>query len=183
MALSDFFNPVKSIQKVSGKISDYFAPAVYTKAEAMAPTTYSLPNRGVELSDADIEAMRPLIYGEISNRTPDKQELESHVIFNTALNRMREYAARGQKKTLSDVIAMPNQYQAYGGDQYRAYSNPPDVVAQKKRQQVDDIVNRIRDQIKTGDYADNTEGAFYYVHNPDQTITYDNKKPLFAKKK
>lgn len=182
MAISDFFNPVKAVQKVSGKISDYFAPTVYSKQETPSPSRYSLADRGVDLTDQDFEAIRPLIYGEISNRTPDKQELETHVILNTALNRMREYANRGQKRTLSDVIAMPNQYQAYGGEQYRLYSNPPDIVAQKKREQVDAMVDRIREQIKSGVYPDNTEGAFYYIHNPDGTITYDNKKPLFANK-
>ncbi len=179
MAISDFLNPIKTVQKLSGKISDYFGPTVY-KAETMpatpvlAPTQtmYSLPNRGgIQLSDSDIDAMRPLIYGEISNRARDKQELESHVIFNTVLNRMKEYATHGQKRTLSDVVAMPNQYQAYGGEQYRAYSNPPDVIAKKKKQQVDEIVDMIREQIRNGEYIDNTGGAFYYIHNPDQTIT------------
>lgn len=182
MALTDLFNPVKTVKKVSGKISDYFGPATYTrKAEASTAPVYSLADRGVDLTDQDFDAVRPLIYGEISNRAPDKQELESHVILNTALNRMREYKNKGQNRTLSEVLAMPNQYQAYGGEQYRTYSNPQDIVAQRKKQQVDDIVNRIREQIKTGTYPDNTEGSFYYIHNPDGTITYDNKKPLFAK--
>ncbi len=176
-----------SVGKLGGKIKSSLSDlnssqTTYTSpAVAPSPISYSIPDRGVNLTDKDFESIRPLIYGEISNRTPDKQELESHVILNTALNRMKEYSKRGQNKSLSDIVAMPNQYQAYGGQQYNLYGNPPDAVAQKKKQQVDAIVDKIRDQVKTGSYPDNTGGAFYYIHNPDGTITYDNKKPLFAK--
>lgn len=146
------------------------------------PVQYNLKDRGVEVSDSDIEAFRPLLYGEVSNRTPDKQALEANVILNTALNRVKAYGERGQKKTLSDVLAMPNQYQAYGGPQYKAYSAPPDSIALTKRQQVDDIVNAIHEQIKAGRYEDNTQGAYYYVHDPKTgAITYDNIRPLFKK--
>ena len=159
--------------------------ALVPKVEAQAipkPVQYNLKDRGVAISDADINAFRPLLYGEVSNRTPDKQALEANVIFNTALNRVKAYNERGQKKTLADVLAMPNQYQAYGGPQYQAYHNPPDVVAAAKKKQVDDIINAIHEQVKVGQYADSTEGAYYYVHDPKTgKITYDNMKPLFKK--
>ncbi len=37
MSISDFFNPVKTVQKVSGKISDYLAPTVYTQSNSVVP--------------------------------------------------------------------------------------------------------------------------------------------------
>jgi hypothetical protein len=158
-------------------ISNYYAAP---KAEA-APTSYNLGSRGVQISDADIQAMRPLLYGELSNRSPDKQTLEAHVIMNTALNRMKDYAAHGQPKTLSQVVAMPNQYQAYGGPQYKAYTNPTDAPSIAKKKQVDAIVDALQGQIRSGIYPDTTNGAYYYSHDPATgKITYDDKRRLFA---
>ena len=182
MAIKDVFNSVGSgIKKAKGSLSEILGPVKYTAPVAPVPAQYHLKDRGVSVTDADIEAIRPVVYGEVSNRTPDKQALESHVIINTALNRVKEYNARGQKKSLSDVIAMPNQYQAYGGKQYQEYGNPSDPVALAKKKQIDLILDQIAEQIRSGQYEDNTGGAYFYVHNPDQTISYDNKRPLFAK--
>jgi hypothetical protein len=124
--------------------------------------------------------MRPLLYGEMSNRSPDKQALEANVIMNTALNRVKEYAAHGQTKTLSQVIAMPNQYQAYGGTQYNQYANPTDAPSIAKKKQVDAIVDTLHGQIRSGVYPDTTNGAYYYSHDPTGKIAYDDKKKLFA---
>ena len=181
MELSNLFNTAKSTPQSfiqpfepQKKLSMFFPKTEQRKV-------YELKDRGIQITDEDLAAARPLIYGETSNRTPDKQELEAHVIMNTALNRMREYAARGQKKTLSEVLSMPNQYQAYGGQQYQIYHNPIDVPSQQKKKNIDSIVDKIGNQIKSGQYPDTTQGAYFYIHNPDQTITYDNKKQLFAK--
>ena len=180
MAIKELYNSIGSgVRKLTGSLSDYFSPQSVAP-RSIPPTKYTLKDRGIEISEDDINAMRPIIYGEISNRTPDKQELETNVILNTALNRVREYNARGQKKTLREVVSMPNQYQAYGGAQYNAYSNPPDVVAAAKKKQVDMMVDKLREQMRSGNYIDNTQGAYYYIHNPNGTITYDNKRQLFA---
>lgn len=187
MAIKDIYNSIgKTVKKTTKSISDFLPKneISYTAAPqpvAPAPSVYSLKNRGVNITDDDFNSVRPLIYGEVSNRTPDKQELESNVILNTALNRMREYSARGQNKTLSDVISMPNQYQAYGGKQYQAYSNATDTPSLSKKKQIDMILDRIKTQIQSGEYPDNTQGSYFYIHNDDGTITYDNKRPLFAK--
>ena len=146
---------------------------------APQPATYHLPERQAKITDTDIDAFRPLLYGEVSNRNFDKKKLEANVIFNTVLNRQKEYARKGQNKSVAEILAMPNQYQAYGGKQYVAYSKPTDSVAAAKKKEVDAIVDEIKAQIALGKYQDNTEGAYYYIHNPDQTITYDNKRPLF----
>lgn len=187
MKITDIFNKIRAKPtEVAKPISSFFQPVIAKAVAAPAPVIktparYSLKNRGVEVTDADIEAFRPLLYGEVSNRGPEKKALEANVIFNTALNRAREYNARGKKVSVADVLAMPNQYQAYGGTQYKAYSNPPDVVAAAKRKEVDAIIDQIHAQIKSGKFDDNTEGAYYYIHNPDGTIRYDSKKQLFAK--
>lgn len=189
MNLGDIYNSVGSgIGKVTGPISEFFQPKEYIAeaakkqpaAVAMAtPSRYTIKDRGIDITDEDLKAVRPLVYGEISNRNRAKKELEANVILNTALNRVRAYKDRGQPKTLAEVLSMPNQYQAYGGKQYNSYYNPPDPVAMAKKQEVDAILDAIAQQIRTGDYADNTEGAYYYIHNPDQSITYDNKRKLF----
>ncbi len=180
MGIQDLFRPTVNTAKPNGSLSQVLGPVAPTPVQP--PAQYNLKDRGVSVSDADLNAIRPLIYGEISNRAPDKQALETNVILNTALNRVKEYNARGQNKTLADVIAMPKQYQAYGGNQYQQYSAPPDAVAMAKKKQVDTIMDGISKQIQSGKYPDNTQGAFYYVHDPKTgKITYDNTRPLFAK--
>lgn len=181
MNIRDMFNPVgDGVSKVAGSISNYFSPKpdVY-RAATTTPNKYILKDRGVDITDEDIQALRPLLYGELSNRDITKKQLEANVILNTAINRAREYGSRGLPNKISEVISMPNQYQAYGGNQYKLYSNPTNPLDIKKKQEVDSIVDNIHNMIKTGNYPDNTEGSYYYIHNPDQTITYDNKRKLF----
>lgn len=174
MKLSDIF---------SGKIGSLFNSKIeYHRDEAAdQPPVYTVPDRGITYTDADLAALRPILYGEISNRPYDKKQLEADVILNTIFNRAKEYQARGQKKSISEIVAMPNQYQAYGSKQYNTYSNPTLYLDKKKKEEIDSIVDNIHNQIKAGNYKDNTNNSYYYVHNPDGTITYDNKKQLFAK--
>lgn len=192
-------NIIGGVGKLGGSIADYFigketynmasptaAPRVAEPAqpapvaEPAPPQKYTLPDRGAEIYESDIDKMRPLIYGEVSNRDFDKRELEADVIFNTAINRQREYGSRGNQMSLADIIAMPNQYQAYGGNQYQTYFNPQNPVDVAKKKEVDAIVDRIAEKIRNGEYVDNTEGAFYYVHEDDGRIKYDNLRKLFA---
>jgi hypothetical protein len=181
MNIKEFFDrPENKMKTTTPAISSYYQEKMSPVISTPAPVQYHIKDRNVKITDKDLDAMRPLIYGEISNRTPDKQALEANVIFNTALNRQKEYARKGQNKTLSDVIAMPNQYQAYGGPQYQEYHNPTNPVSLMKKNQVDAIVDNIREKIKKGEYIDNTEGAYYYIHEKDGKIKYDNLKKLFA---
>ena len=135
--------------------------------------------RGVEISPQDIDVLRPLIYGEISNRPEEKKELEARVILNTALNRMQEFIKAGKPKTLAEILSMPNQYQAFEGEQYQNYSTTSKSLDVEKKKQVDEIIDRILEEIKKGEFKDNTNKAFYYIHNKDGSITYDDIKPLF----
>jgi len=174
MNISDVFKMVskKSTSKDNTPISNFYVPPI---------TTYQLKNRGATVTDADIEALKPILYGEVSNRDFNKKTLEANVIFNTVLNRQREYARKGQKKTIAEILAMPNQYQAYNGLQYKEYSNPVLPFSIAKKKEIDMITKNIHEQVKKGDFKDNTQGAYYYTHKKDNSITYDNAKQLFAK--
>jgi len=188
MGLRDIYNSIGGgVNKVKGSLSGLFSDKIsYNRKPVSKPVepiskNYNLNNRQATINDSDFEALRPLIYGEVSNRNLGKKKLESDVIFNTALNRQREYASRGQNKTISEILAMPNQYQAYGGDQYNEYTNPSNSGSVLKKKEVDSIIDDIKTRVKTGEFKDNTEGAYYYIHNSDGSITYDNLKELFAK--
>ena len=162
----------KSKQKETAPISSFYVP----------PTpTYQLKNRGATVTDADIEALKPILYGEVSNRDFSKKTLEANVIFNTVLNRQKEYARKGQNKTISEILAMPNQYQAYNSPQYKEYSNPVLPLSIAKKKEIDMITKSIHEQVKKGAFLDNTQGAYYYTHKKDNSIMYDNEKQLFAK--
>ena len=104
------------------------------------------------------------------------------MIFNTTLNRQREYAKYGQNRTIAEIIAMPEQYKAINGPQYKEYSTATNTLSIAKKKEVDAIVDAIKERVKRGNFKDNTEGAYYYSHNKkDDSITYDNITPLFAK--
>ena len=132
------------------------------------------------LSVRNSKELRPTMFGEISNRPPEKQELEARVILNTALNRIKEHGKRGTRKTIDDILTQENQYQAYGGKQYGLYKGGADGLDAKKKQQIDSVVDKLIQEIESGTFSDNTEGSFYYQHNDDESITYDNKRKLFA---
>lgn len=155
-------------------------PQTAQTAQTPPQAQYHVPGRNLTLSDADLSVLRPVLYGEISNRNSSKKELEARVIFNTALNRMKAYADRGETKSLADVLSAPNQYQAYGGKQYQTYSNPGDASSTAKKQQVDQIVQKFLNEMEGGNFPDVTNGAYYYQHTPSGTIQYDNSRQLFA---
>ena len=185
MNIGDIYNSIGQVaQKATGSLSSMLAskPITYERPQEpkpVIPTKYVLKDRGAEVSDEDLQKIRPLIYGEVSNRDYNKKAMEADIIFNTALNRQREYNARGKNLSVSDIVAMPNQYQAYGGNQYNTYYNPKNPIDLAKKKEVDTIVDNIADRVKKGQYADNTQGAHYYIHHPDGRIEYDNIKKLF----
>ena len=185
MGISDLYKTVNNgASNVVKPLTTFFQPPKVQATAVPTPTQYNLKDRGVQISEADLNAFRPLLYGEVSNRTPDKQLLEANVILNTAINRVKGHSERGKNLSVSQVISDPTQYQAYGGTQYKNYSNPVDAPSIAKKQQVDAIVNSLREQIRNGTFQDNTQGAYYYSHAPDKSgkIYYDNTRPLYAKK-
>jgi hypothetical protein len=182
--LSKLYNKIgDTTKKMGGSISDIFSskPIVYKKEEVVSkPNYYELKDRGVKITEEDINNFRPLLYGESSNRDFEKKQLEADVIFNTALNRQKEHKRYMNKEmTISEIISDPTQYQAYGGEQYKNYFNPKNPVETAKKKEIDAIVDSIAEKIKKGQYVDNTEGAFYYIHEDDGKIKYDNLRKLY----
>lgn len=151
------------------------------QALAAEPPKQNLVRGEFNVSDADWQEAKHVLYGEISDREGGKQKLEAQVILNTALNRMKQYQEKtGKPVTLTEVLQKPNQYQAYAPDK------PDSLYSQSKRgeyapggerrlQAIDEVFN----EAKTGKLQDNTNGAVFYIHNPDGTITYDDKKKLY----
>lgn len=143
------------------------------KAEAS-----SVPNiyiRNNTITPNDLEEAKAILFGEISNRASDKQQLEAQTILNTAFNRMDEYRKHGQEKTLTEVLQMDNQYQAYKGKQYNKYkSGQFDELDQKKVNSIDEMIKKIID----GTFQNNVPGYFFYSHKSDGRIVAV-KKPLF----
>lgn len=138
--------------------------------------------RGASVSKEDFDSyFRPTFFGEVSNRTTEKKRLEADVILNTMLNRVSAHKERGKEKSLRDIISEPNQYQAYGGSQYALYKNATSTLDLEKKKEIDSIADSMWKEMSEGKYADNTNGAHYYIHNKDGSITYDDKRPLFAR--
>lgn len=152
----------------------------YTKKELPKQTdSYTEKDRGITITDKDVKELTPILFGELSNRSLEKQELEARVILNTALNRVAEFNKRGKNMTLEEVLKMPNQYQAYGGKQYKEFtSNKLDLPTQKKKKATEALVKKLMSEIENGTFRDNTNGAVFYVHKPNGEITFNNK-PLF----
>ncbi len=164
-----------------GQPGEPFTPKPQTEAQKATQPVFV---RDVFVSPKDFnDEFRPVAFGEISNRSPKQQELEARVILNTAINRMKEYAKHGQYFTLAEVLKMPNQYQAQGGKQYQIYKGVNHPATQeldaKKKTALDHTFDELLAEAKAGTLKDNTNGAFYYIHNPDGSITYDDKRPLF----
>ena len=137
--------------------------------------------RGVEISKKDFdEYARPIIYGEVSNRQSEKKELESRVILNTAINRMTENQNRKKKTSLKDILTQKGQYQAYEGEQYNLYKGQDkNVLDEEKKVEINQILDNIYGEMSKGQFKDNTNNAFFYQHNEDGSITYDDTKPFY----
>ena len=143
-------------------------------ALTLADKAQTFTARGVQLGQNDLQTARNVLYGEVSNRSQEKRELEATTIMNTAINRLRENQnlSRGPQ-SLSGVLSQPNQYQAYNGSQYKIAAAGQGNT--QKLQAIDAVLNNV----KSGKLTDNTNGAYFYIHNPDQSITYDDTRPLY----
>lgn len=146
--------------------------ATYVKQYAPAPTAYQIKDRNLSVTPQDLEEAKHVIFGEVSNHGPEFQTAETKMILNTALNRMKEYEARGTPKTLTEVLQQRNQYQAYRPKEptsqyFMSKQDTLDELSRKKRQVVEDTLNTVQ----AGNFADDTKGMVYYVHNQDGSIT------------
>lgn len=130
-------------------------------------------NDKFRLREKDLDELAAVLYGEISNRKPDKQELESRIITGIALNR-----AKAKKKPLLDILQEDNQFQAYGAKQYKLFKEGKGDAKKVA------LVKKIIDEIRSGDLSHEDYKAFdayYYEHKKDGSIKVDDKRPLFAK--
>lgn len=155
-------------------ILDVFKPKI---AYADEPKSYYIRNN--EITDADLSELRAILFGEISNRNKDKQKLEAQVILNTVFNRMDEYRRKGQNKTATRVVQMPEQYQAFTSNEYKRYKNGDLKPTDKQKLEA---IDEILEKVKNKTFQNNIKNAYYYKHNKDDTIEVDFNRPLFAKK-
>lgn len=129
--------------------------------------------RDNQISHNDLEEAKAILFGEISNRSTDKQLLEAKTILNTAFNRMDEYRKKGKNYTLTEVLQMPNQYQAYKGKQYNKYkSGQIEELDKRKIKAIDEILNTV----KNGEFQNNVGDSVFYVHKDDGRIIVDDRK-------
>ena len=162
-------NTTSPLGAIGRSITDLFDKiGGVSRYEAPVPKVYNV--RGTSMTDGDLHQLAATMFGEVSNRNPQKQSLEANTIANTALNRIQQYQAQGGKYAnygLSDVLTAPNQYQAYGGGEYKRYlTGSTTPVDQPKIQAINGIIN----QLKSGQFADTTGGRVFYAHDPSGKI-------------
>ena len=161
-------------EKQAGK--ENAEPIEHKPFEAGMPIV--LPDRKVSISKSDIEAARPIIFAEVSNRSRDKQKLETQVILNTAINRMKQFRERGIDMTLQEVLEQDNQYQGYKSKQYELYKGNGNALDLEKKAAIDAIVDEIVLEMYEGRFKDNLDGDVFYTHSPDGSI-YAHPGSLF----
>lgn len=138
------------------------------------------PKRNIQINNDEVEVLRKVLFGEISNRNSEKKELEARVILNTVLNRVKNNKDKNKPyDSMLKVLSQNNQYQAYGDKQFGIYDNPKDYPTKQKKDEINKIIDKLLEEIKNGTFQDNTNGAFYYIHNPDGSITFDSKRKLY----
>lgn len=156
----------KSIQKVVEKIVPASHTTYVRKEEGQVAGatktagTYTLNDRKVSANDEELRLLRAVIFSEVSNREPERQQFEARIIANTAFNRMIE-----QNRSLKEVLTQKNAYQGITNSQFPiAYNNTAtDTLTQQKLQVLDGVMN----EIKSGNFPDNTGGRVFYVHDDD----------------
>lgn len=170
----------QSLQSFVDSVPKYVDMFGGGKVEAAAQPdaqTYWIRNNGI--SHNDLEEAKAVLFGEVGNRDPVKQQLEAQTILNTAFNRMDEYNAknfRGKNNwSLTDVLQEPNQYQAYKGNQYNKYkSGELEVLDKAKLRSIDTVLNLVRN----GKFQDNIGSSTRYSHKSDGRIIATDE-PLF----
>jgi len=128
-------------------------------AEAPAINTYNI--RGQNVNDEDINLLKAVVFGELSNKKENQTD-EVKTIINTAINRIPQHNARGKNFSLSDTLTQKNAYQAYGGKEYNKYlQNKLNYLDRKKA----DFVNNAVTDIIRNNLVDNTGGKVNYIHD------------------
>lgn len=146
-------------------------PLYYKRPEPFENgSSINLKDRNVSITKRDMEAAKPIIFAEVSNRSPDKQMLETKTILNTAINRMQQYQERGINMTLKQVLEQPNQYQGFNSNEYRKYKGNGLFLDERKKKRINEMVDSVADSMNSGTFTDNINGYVYYKHSPDGSI-------------
>lgn len=143
---------------------------VKTAQASELPSVYIRDN---EIKPTDLSEARAVLFGEISNRNPEKQALEAQTILNTAFNRMDEYRKHGTPKTLMEVLQMPNQYQAYKGKEYTRYKSGKTGLGDKQKEEA---IDKVLAQVRDGTFQNNIGNSVSYTHAKDGRIIVNNKQ-------
>lgn len=137
---------------------------------AEAPESVNFKIRGHDISDKDINLLKGVVFGELSNK---KQPEEVRTIVNTALNRIDEHNARGKNFSLGDTLRQKNAYQAYGGKEYKKYiEGRLNYLDTKKANLVNNVIN----DIINNDIVDNTGGRVFYIHDKANNLILKDGK-------
>jgi len=166
----------KFVEKVPDYVELFGGGKVQPETKPNVPV-YWIRDNGI--SHNDLEEATAILFGEVSNRPSDKQQLEAQTILNTAFNRMEEYNKRkfrGKDNwTLKDVLQEPNQYQAYQGKQYNKYkSGELEELDKRKLESIKKVIG----DVKNGDFINNINESVFYTHKPDGRIIVEDR-PLF----
>jgi hypothetical protein len=143
-------------------------------APAPTPSTYNV--RGMNVSDGDLKEASNILYGEISNRDPDRQSFEVNNIINTAINRSQS-PGPDYGKTLTQVLQRPAQYQGYapngmtlhGGKVVQSQYQMAESGAASTSPKMKTITDTLS-KLKSGQFPDTTGGSTFYVHASDGTM-------------
>ena len=160
----------KTPEKNSSNLSNFI--------QKMSPKKNTYDIRGLKINDNDLDEASKILYAEISNRFPERQQFEIRNIINTAINRAK-INPQGFGDTLTKVLQKPYQYQGYAPNgmtiskgkiiesQYqKVKADKIDEYGKKKLQLIKNTLN----EIKTGKFEDTTDGSMFYVHASDGSM-------------
>lgn len=153
------------LDKILGR-TKYTAPV----AEAATLPTYELKDRGVKVTDDDLKTLRNVLFGEVSNRDPERQAFEARLITNTALNRIPQYAEKKKDMNLTSVLAAKNQYQAYEGKEFRRLRDNATTTENPLDKQKLEAIDSVIKEVKSGVFKDTSGGSVFCVHDPQGRI-------------
>ena len=141
------------------------------------PPDTSYDVRGLKVNDNDINEASDILYGEISNREPDKQQFEVRHAINTAINRAQQDPKRYNGSIVS-VLQAPSQYQSYapeginrnGQIMESQYQKIKKGMIDREKDQKYQTIRKTLEEMKSGNFQDTTGGKTFYVHASDGTL-------------
>lgn len=160
----------KPVSMIKAGAKALFGAKTASAAEMPQKNYYIRDN---SISEPDLQEAKAIIFGEVSNRTPEKQKLEAQSILNTAFNRMDEYRKHGKEYTLTQVLQMPNQYQAYQKPLYTRFKKGDIQPGDKQKI---DAIDSVLNDVRGGNFINNIGKDVSYTHKSDGRIIVDNRK-------